>query len=214
MPSNKAAQAALAGNNLIIVLIVITFLVIGGAGVVGKALWSTISLDNKVLSAKDKADKQLTANVKNAPDLVKSYQSLNALNRVVSDALPITQDVPSMLVTLENMSAQTGLRIKSLAPVTSTVVAAAASTAAPAATSTSDANVGVPAPKSFQMSLAFEGTYDALTKFMKSIEMSARPMKLVNLQLSGSGNSLTGQADIQTYYQDKATLPIVMEPVK
>lgn len=212
MPSNKTAQAALAGNNLIIVLILVSFLAVGLTALIGKSLVQTIMLDQKILTAKDKADKKLAENLNNAPKLVKSYADLGALTRVVNDSLPVSKDVPSLLVTLENMSAQSGLRVKSVTPLS--VLTSAPQSSASSTGAVSDDQVGVPLPKSFKVTVMFDGSYASLLKFLANVELSARPMKLANLQLSGSGSALSGQAEIQTYYQDKATLPIVMEGVK
>lgn len=206
MPSNKAAQAALAGNNLIIALAVISFIVIGVTVFADKALISSIMLDQKILTAKQTADTKLSENLTNAPQLVQAYNSLGSLTRIVSDALPNTKDMPSVLVTLENMGGQSGLKIRSVAPTSF-----GGEGAAPESGS---GGVGVPDPQSFRVAVTFDGSYPALLKFMKAVELSVRPMKVVDLQLNGSGSALTGQIVLQTYYQEQATLPIVMETVK
>lgn len=210
MPSNKTAQAALAGNNLIIVLLLVTVVVIVGAGFAGKSLYDAITLNRKVLDAKSAADTKLATDLENAPKLVESYGQLGGLARVVGDALPVTRDIPSVLVTMENIGLQSGLTVKSITPVPTV----ASSVAGANAEQQPPAGVGVPLTQSFRVGIAFSGTYASLQKFLAAVELSARPMKVVNLQLSGGGNALAGQVDIQTYYQDKATLPIVTENIK
>ncbi|HEY6737122.1 MAG TPA: hypothetical protein VI322_05390 [Candidatus Saccharimonadia bacterium] len=219
MPSNKAAKAALAGNNLILVLMLVSFLAVGAGVLVGKSLVATILLNKKVLDAKIKADKQLATDYENSSKLVAEYGNLGPLARLVNDSLPTTKDIPGILVTLENMGLQSGLTIKSVAPVTvGSTASAAGSTETSNASSTTGPvpaeKVGVPQPQSFVVTVGFNGSYTALQKFLADVETSVRPMRLVNLQLSGGGNSLGGQADIQTYYQDKASLPIETETIK
>jgi Tfp pilus assembly protein PilO len=193
----------LSGNNLLIVMLLISLLVVGVSGIVVKSLFGAISRDLKVLDAKNKADKQLTANLEAAPKLVASYQGLGATATALTDALPNTADFPGLISLLENMASDAGLTLKSISPtpVTGDVAVEAGST-------------GAPQPQPYSFSIAFDATYDAMLHFLGNLESSARPMRITGLQVNGSGSALSGTLDVQTFYQDKAQLPFSKETIK
>ncbi|QQR52984.1 hypothetical protein IPG36_02670 [bacterium] len=213
MATRKQAEAALAGNNLIIALVVVSFIVVALTALAGKALWTRISLDQKVVSAKDEAATTLKQNVANAPSLVAAYSQLGDLQRVVSDALPNERDSASMLATVENMGGQSGVTIRSVVPGNG-MIASGATSPAVTTTTTSSTPALMPAPQPTKFTVSIEGTFDSTVRFLKAVETSARPMKVTNLQISGN-KTLTSQLEITTYYQEKTTkLPIVTETIK
>ena len=204
MPATKTEQ--LSGNNLVIIILLITLLVVGVTGLVGKSLVTTIFRDKKVLDKKVTAEEQLTKDIDAAPKLVDSYQQLKEKAGVLADALPGDPDFPSLIVTLENMTRSAGLKLKSVTP--SQAVVADAGVAA-----TADVSVA-PAPQPYKFTIVITGSYPSLIKMLGGLETSARPMRVLDIQLTGGGNSLTGLVDVETYYQDKAQLPFSKESVK
>lgn len=206
MAADKAAKPELSGNNLMIVMLLITFLVLGGSVLIGKSLFEGIVRDTKVLNKKLAAEKQMKANVEAAPRLISSFGELGEKKVKLDDALPATPDFPSLIVTLENMTKNAGMKMKSIAPSTA---GAGDETAAAAADSTA-----APAPTQYGFNVTFVGSYDSLQKFLGFVETSARPMRVVDIQLAGSGSAMTGQINLVTYYQGPAQLPIGTETVK
>jgi hypothetical protein len=230
----------LSNNNLMIIMVLVTLLVLGATGLVGKALVASIVRDTKVVSAKNKADKQLKDDLAAAPNLVNNYQRLGASANILADALPNNSDFPGLIVLLENMSNDSGVSLKSVAPSTSsgaTGTAAAASTpTAPTSssvgsvassslssasggsssgtTSTTTGSATQASPQTYNFSLAFDGTYVGLLKLLGDLQTSARPMRIVGMQLAGSGAQLSGSLSLQTFYQDKAQLPFSTETIK
>jgi hypothetical protein len=202
----------LSTNNLTIVMLLVTLLTIGVTVFAAKALYSTIARDTLVVQKKVAADKQLKENVKSAPLLVDAYSELHEEAGKLADALPTSADFPSLIVTLENMTRSVGLKLKSVTPVTAAVDPA---TGLPAAATGVSADASVPpAPQNYGFSVLFSGNYEGLINLLEGIETSARPMRVVNVQMTGSGSALSGQIDAQTYYQDKAVLPFSTERVK
>jgi hypothetical protein len=206
-----------------IVLLLITLLVVGGAGLVGKTLFTGIVRDTKVLDAKSKANKQLDKNLEAAPKLVENYNALSDRRDLIANALPNTSDFPGLIALLENMSGQIGVTLKSVSPSLSATAAAPAPAGAAGATtttgtaataSTATGTIEPPAAQPYSVSVAFDGNYTSLQQLLKSIELSARPMRVTSVQMSGSGSSLSAEVEITTYYQDKATLPFKTETVK
>ena len=201
-------QDKLAGNNLYIVLLLVTLLAVGATALVGKALVTKIVRDTKVVTAKDKAEKQLKKNLDTAPKLVDAYNELTYQKTVLADALPNSADLPSLLVTYENMAAQAGIRLVSVSSVASVVPVTPLST-----TATTGVTVA-PAPKTYSTSYTFAGSYVSLSKLFTAIELNARPMRITSVSLNGSGTSLNGDITVETYFQDKAELPIGTETIK
>jgi Tfp pilus assembly protein PilO len=194
-------------------MLLVSLLVVGASGLVVKSLFTTIKRDKKVLDAKSKADKQLKEDVDAAPQLVSAYDSLGPERVILGDALPTTVDFPSLIVALENMSGAAGVKLKTVAKAQlANSLVASGSGAATAAPTASDG--GVPAPQAYDFSVAISGTYEAMKKFLGSVETSARPMHVLDMQLSGSGSSMSADVNIETYYQDKAQLPLSKETIR
>jgi hypothetical protein len=207
--SRTSAQVEkLSANNLLIVLILITLIVVGVTGILGKNLVKTIIRDTKVVNAKQKADQQLTTDLDNAPSLISSFQSLGSQATIITDSLPVTSDLPGLISTLENMAGTSGVRLKSVDP-TQTFGALAPATGTTATTTST-----VPVPQTYVFTVNFEGNYAAIQKLLGTIEISARPILVQSIQLIGTGNDITGTMNLQTYYQSKAVLPISQETIK
>jgi hypothetical protein len=218
MATTKPNQ--LSNNNYLIVLVLVSLLVLGGTGLGAKTLITGIIRDTKVLTAKGKASTQLTQNLDAAPQLVDRYKALGPKQKLITDALPNTTDLPGLIALLENLSASNGSNLKSVSPSLTAVSAAApaatgtAATTTGAAATTTGTGVQPPAPQPYNVSLAFDGTYASLLKLLGAMEQSARPMRVTSIQFSGSGGNLSAQLEATTYYQDKATLPVGEETVK
>lgn len=202
---SKTNDQSLSTANLMIILVLITLILVGVSAFAAKNLFTTIRRDTKVLNAKNKADKQLQANIDAAPGLVSSFQSLGPQATILADALPNTSDLPSLIVALENMAGGTGLKLKTVAPG----LGSAISTTPP-----KPVDAFTPAPKPYPYSITFDGSYVTLQRFLATLENSARPMRVVGMQVSGTGNALSGEIDVQTYYQEKASLPFGTEVIK
>jgi len=202
--TSNQAKAALAGNNLLIVLALVTLVVIGITGFVGNSLVRTILRNNKVVAAKATADTNIQADVAAAPNLVASYQSMGTAADILANALPLTADFPSTLVTMENIANKNGLLLKGVnpEPITGT-------SGTPVTASTDDGK-----PQTTQYAIVVVGTYDHVKAMFADLELSARPLRVVGAQFNGSGSALTTQLDIQTYYQSAAKLPIGSETIQ
>jgi Tfp pilus assembly protein PilO len=208
--TSKAERATqkLSGGNFMIVMLLITFLVVGVSAIAAKTLFASIRRDMKVVSAKNTADKQMKENLKAAPLLVDDFNALGEKKTLLDNALPTTVDFPSLMVVSENMTAIAGLKLKSIEPMLAAVPDAAATTVSK--TNGSEA----PKPQTYAFTLTVDGTYDSLQRFLAEVEVSARPMRVVGVQMNGSSKSMSAQIDLETYYQGKATLPLGKETIK
>jgi hypothetical protein len=201
-------EAKLAGNNLLIVLLLVTLLVIGITVLVGKTLITSISRDTKVAVAKDKAETQLKKNLVTAPKLVEAYNGMSSQKAVLADALPTAPDLPSLLVTYENIAAQSGVKLQSIESAL-----AVAPTATSSGGSTNTGSIGATV-QTYDINFTFAGNYAGLTKLFTSMETSARPMRVQAVNLNGTGSALSGDISVETFFQDKAELPIGKETIK
>lgn len=209
MQSNKTVQN-MSSNNLLIVLLLVSFLVVGTTAVVAKTLISGLIRDTKVLKAENKANDNLDKNKQAAPKLIASYQDLGTNNtRVLADALPNDSNLPGIIVAMENMANQANITLKSVA-----AAQVAASSTTVAASGSGDGKLPAPQPQPYAFTIAFDGSYASLQQLMADIESYTRPMRVTALKLSGNGTSLSGTIDIETYYQDKAKLPLAKETIK
>lgn len=202
----------LKGNNLYVVLMLVSLLVLGITALVAKSLIVTIVRDTKVVSAKSKAKSQLSADLTAAPQLVDAYSGLGSQAQVLSDALPSTADFPDLIVALQNMTTESGLQLKSVSPTDSTT--ATTTPVAPTATTSSSAGPVPPAPQSYAFTVTVGGSYTGVQKLLGAIENSARPMRVEGVQLSGSGTAISGEINLETFYQAKAQLPFGEETIK
>jgi hypothetical protein len=210
----------LSSNNLLMVLLLVSLLIVGATALVAKSLIQGIVRDSSVLSKMNAAESILTKNLDSAPQLVSAYANLSVATRAtLTDALPTTSDFPGLIVALENISSDSGSTLKNVSPGQVSLDPNANATAAGTVTTTtaaaaSDGAVPVPAPKTYNYTIAFDGTYASLQKFLGDLELYTRPMRVTSLKLSGSGTALSGTVDVQTFYQDKASLPFGKETVK
>ena len=215
--NNDTTKPKLSNNNLMIVMVLISLLVVGVSALIGKALVGSIMRDTKVISAKSKADKQVKEDVTSAPKLVDAYNVLGSAANTLNDALPNSKDMPSLLVTLENMSNDSGLGLKSITPAVPAIAATAPISdqngqSSVAASSSSGSPAVTPNP--FNLVIDYDGSYPALAKFLGDIEQSVRPMKVTSVTMNGNGSALTGEIDLTTYWQSPAQLPFSTETIK
>lgn len=207
---------SISANNLLLILLLVSLIVIGATGLVAKSLIVGIIRDTKVLSATNKAKSTLDKNLQSAPKLVSEFEGLEQRMRdTLADALPNDNDFPSLIVALENIASDSNFILKSVAP--GQVMVSQSANSGTVSTTSADSGTGSiepPRPKPYVYTVAFDGSYISLLKFMNDLELYTRPMRVTSLKLSGTGNALSGTVDVQTFYQDKAALPYAKEIIK
>ncbi len=219
MAANKQDKQ-LSNNNLIIIMVLVTLLVLGVSALIGKTLIGDISLNAKVIGLKNKAYSQVKQDVTAAPNLVTSFNNLGASANVLADALPNTADFPTLIVEMENIANDAGVKLTTVGPlaggtagVGGTAPVTTSNGAAPTTATTSSNPVATPQPQTYSFTAEVQGSYASLQKVLTDLEASARPMRVTGLQISGSGSSLSALLDVNTYYQSAATLPFGTEAV-
>jgi Tfp pilus assembly protein PilO len=201
--ATKTEQNKLSGNNLMIVLLLVSLLAVGAAGLISKSLISSIVINTKVVNAKNKAESNVKSDLTAAPQLVSAYSALGSEATTLSDSLPTTVDFPSLLVEIENMSTGAGLVVKQISPAVSNAVPTSTTSSAQAST-----------PQSVSYTMNYDGTYQAVQTMLTDLQTSARPVRVTGLTVSGSGSSISGEIDFETFYQPQSALPFSTETIK
>lgn len=189
---------SLSTSNLIAVSILISILSIVLAVIIGRMLVSNLMLNARVIGKKSTASKQINTNYDNLKGLQSDYNGLGALRETASNALPTRPELPLLWAMMENIGNSSGVSTSS---VTSVV------------TSDVDAPAGGPVQQ-LPITVSVQGSYEAIQTYLKNIELSTRPLRVVNVTLSGTSNSVQANLLITTYYQGPADLNVGSEVVQ
>ncbi len=187
----------------------------------GKALFSQMSYQNRVISAKKTALNRLNDDLSARDTLQSSYKNFVAQNpnviggsvsgtgqkdgdnaKVILDALPSKYDFPALIASIEKIINDQGLKIVSIAGTDQE--------ATQAANATSPDPQAVAMPFQFQVS----GSYQGVQNLVDAMLRSTRPIQIQTLELDGDANVLTVNIAAQTYYQPEKDLNITSKVVK
>ncbi len=184
-----------------------------------KAMISKGAYQQRVLTAKNQAVKQLESNYTAAQALAKAYQNFASADpnilggnvagsggtdgnnaQIVLDALPSTYDAPALASTVEKILSNHGVDIQSISVTDD---------------SASNPNTSVAKPSSVVMSFSLSGTSDYNTdqKVMQDFEKSIRPFDVSTLELSGSDGQLQMTLTMNSYYQQSQAVNLSVKKV-
>jgi len=188
--------------------------------VASSSLISQNKYQNKVASAKSKANSQLDANIKAYSDLNTSYKKFNNTNpnaiggnvngtadndgnnaKIVLNSLPSTYDFPALTSSLEKVLRDRNISITSI----SGTDAQASQTA-----SESQSPTPVPIPFMFTVSANYGSTQQLLDALQKSI----RPIQIDTIAISGASSDMNLTVTGHTYYQSGKNLKITKQTIK
>ena len=183
-----------------------------------KVLLSQRAYQSKIISAQNKAKKQLKANIDSVNTLKVQYKAFaetpdNIIGgsaagsgdrdgdnpRIVLDALPSKYDFPALATSMEKLITPTGVKIVSITGSDDEV-----------AQSKNSQQTPVEIPISFSVS----GSYTSIKSFVDAIEKSIRPIKVKTVSLSGNDGNLSVNVTGTTYYRPAKTLDIKAVLVK
>lgn len=181
----------------------------------GQYLFTKWDYNNKVLGAKYQAAQTLANNLTNAEELKKEIDSLVANQDLASvktnpddpntksilDALPTELDSAALATSLQQVILnRSGVSIEAISvpPDAETISEETAS---------SD-------PQEIKFSFVVNGTYDKVQALVKDLERTIRPMKILNMSLTGSDANLRGSFDLVTYFQPAKTVSLKEEVVR
>ncbi len=186
-------------KNYLAVCVTVGLLVVVACGFIAKDLVGRAIHNGKVLSAKQKASRQLDADLVAAPQLIASYSGLGDTRTLLDSSLPTGPDFSGYIAMMESAAADAGVSLKSVMPV---------------AVQTEDAARGDAKPMPVNSTISVTGNYASLQRFFANIEKSSRPVRITDIQLSGASSSQNAVISATTYYQPKASLDLKTEYVK
>lgn len=199
-PSSATPGKPLSTTNVLLLTVLICAIVVVVGGLMTKRFVVELLTNQHVIQKESVADTQLGLNLQLAPQLVKNYQGQpEAVQQVISDALPTSASIPSLLAMLEHIAGSSGVTLRSFAPLSS-----ADASAASAATSASSLGVN----------LAIEGSYVNVLKFLSNSQLSARPLQFSSLQMQGSASDVTATLNLTTFFKAAPSLQSQTETVK
>jgi hypothetical protein len=184
--------------------------------IASKAVLSQNQYQAKVTGAKEKAHRQLQANIKNFSSLNSSYQRFdkqdpNIIDRsstgtgdneglnskIILDALPSSYDFPGLASSLEKIFDDNSLHVSSIVGVDDQLAQQEVASS--------------PTPQPVAMPFTFtinNANYDSVSKLVGTLEHSIRPIQVDKLNLSGSNGTMTLTVDAHTFYQPGKTVDI------
>lgn len=196
--TKKAFASNLSTSNLIAAAILVGVLSVVLAVIVGRMLLGTMMLNARVIGKKNTANKQVSTNYDNLKSLQTDYNGLGATRETVASALPTRPSLPQLWAMMENIGNTSGV-----------------STSSVSSTTTSDAEAPAGgAVQQLPITVSVQGSYTAIQDYLKNLELSSRPLRVTNVTLSGTNNTVQANLTIVTYYQGAADLKVGSEVVQ
>jgi hypothetical protein len=190
--------------------------------VASKAVWSQNSYNARVITAKEKAHKQLQKNLKAVGDLTVSYKAFDGTatnviggtsggtgdndgsnSKITIDALPSTYDFPALTSSLEKIMTDRGLKIGSIAGTDDQI--------------NQQGNISSPTPQPVTIPFTFtvsDANYSSVQQLVTALQNSIRPMVIDTLTLTGGASSMSINATAHTYFQPAKNVKISTQVIK
>ncbi len=190
--------------------------------IASNAVFSQNRYQARVISAKEKAHKQLQQNINNYSDLATSYKAFDnaptnviggnkdgtgdndgSNSKIILDALPSTYDFPALASSIEKILADNNLKVTSITGTDDQLNQqnnTASATPQP-----------VTIPFTFTISNA---SYASVNQLMAKLQQSIRPIQIDTLDASGSQNDMTVTVSAHTYYQPSKNVSITKQVIK
>jgi hypothetical protein len=190
--------------------------------VASNAVFSQNRYQARVISAKEKAHKQLQDNIDNYGNLATAYNAFDnaptnviggtkngkgdndgSNSKIILDALPATYDFPALTSSIEKVLKDNNLKVTSI-------------------TGTDDQlaqqnNKGSANPQPVQIPFTFtvsNASYASVNQLMAKLQQSIRPLQIDTMDASGSQNNMTVTVSAHTYYQPAKNVSITKEVVR
>lgn len=176
-----------------------------------QALVKQMNYQNKVISKRNAAKKQLDANIAATTQLMNYYEAFDSAadsmigtkdknSKITLDALPSKYDFPALATSLESLLKGSGSNISGISGSDNEVAA-----------EQSSAN---PKPIEIPFSLSSTGSLTAAQKLITDLGRSIRPIRINSLQLTGTDSSMQASITAKTYYQPAKQFDLKYEIVK
>lgn len=219
--STKRIAIDKANTQMVVIVAVAAFITVFCL-VAAHALWQQGSYQQRVISKKEAALKQLKSNLTAAKNLYNSYQSFvnvpqNAIQgstqgngprdgdngKIVLDALPSQYDFPALVADVQGMINARSLSASSISGTDDQ------------ANQGSSSGSSDPQPQPIPFSFSVDkGSYQSIQGLVNDMQNSIRPIAFDTLTISGGESSMQMTVTAHTYYQPAKSLSIQSEVVK
>ncbi len=207
--SNKHLQIDKA-NSLILIAAAITTVIVVFSLVAANSLIKQMSYQNKVISMRSKANKQLGDNIKSVAALKTSYDAFenssesvigtaDKNSKIVLDSLPSKYDFPALATSLEGLITASGSSVQGITGTDNEALA-----------SQNSAN---PEAIEIPFSISSKGNFASAQQLVTNMQRSIRPFTITALTLSGSDTTLQAKITAKTYYQPEKRLEVEQKTV-
>ncbi|HVX47973.1 MAG TPA: hypothetical protein VHA05_01305 [Candidatus Saccharimonadales bacterium] len=190
--------------------------------VASNAVFSQNRYQARIISAKEKAHKQLQRNISNYSDLATSYKafdnaSINVIDgnkngtgdndgsnsKIILDALPPSYDFPALTSSIEKILSDSHLQVTSITGTDDQV--------------NQQKNTSSPNPQPVEIPFTFtvgHASYSSVNQLMSKLQHSIRPIQIDTLDASGGQNDMTVTVTAHTYYQPGKAVSITKKVIK
>lgn len=176
----------------------------------------------KVISAKEKAHKQLQQNIDNYGNLATAYKafdnaSTNVIggtrngtgdndgsnSKIILDALPPTYDFPALTSSIEKILSDSNLKVTGITGTDDQLTQ-----------QNNDAS-GNPQPVQIPFTFTISGaSYTSVNQLMDKLQHSIRPLQVDTVDASGGQSNMTLTVTAHTEYQPAKSVSITKETIK
>jgi hypothetical protein len=190
--------------------------------IAAQAVWSSNRYHAKVIDAKEKAHRQLQANLAAYNQLATAYKKFDragtnviggsrigtgdrdgANSKIILDALPSSYDFPALTSSLEKIIKDKGLQVTNITGTDDQV--------------NQEANSSSPTPQPVEMPFSFtvgHVNYQSVQDLIDTLQLSIRPIQIDTINLSGGASNMSITVEAHTYYQPAKNLKITKQVVK
>jgi len=190
--------------------------------VASRAVFSQNRYQARVISAKEKAHKQLQQNISTFSDLQTAYKAFDGAatnviggnsagtgdndgpnSKIILDALPPTYDFPALTSSVEKILTDNGLKVTSITGTDDQL--------------SQQGNTSSPNPQPVSMPFSFtvsNANYASIGQLLSKLQESIRPIAIDKLDISGGANNMTATVSAHTYFEPVKTVGITKKVVK
>lgn len=219
--STKRLAIVKANGQMVAIVAVAAFITIFCL-VASKAVFSQNQYQQRVISAKEKAHVQLTANTKAFGELVKHYKAFDSKSsnviggdsngngdndgrnsKLILDALPPSYDFPALASSLEKVLTDRNFKISDITGTDDQI--------------NQQTNASSPKPEAVAMPFSFSVSntnYSSIQDLVKALQNSIRPLVIDSIDLSGGANDMTATIKAHSFYQPAKNLNITKKAIK
>lgn len=210
MPLADSKTKKITHNQATVILIALAVVVWVVGLIVSKSVLDIIMFNNRLIGRKRQVESTLQHNLDTVDELTTNYDNLQTrgvTSTRVLNAIPDKLDVPGLASRIEGLIRASSLNFESfgLAPSSTPV-------ATPATDSTGQPTT--PTIKELVFTIQVSGPYKSMKAMLSNFEREITPMRITEINITGSEQNAQATLKITSYYKDRITLDVPKEVIK